>query len=145
MFSFIKCHGIQEFFINQAGAVRQAITGGPELLMDTIEDNFYIEIDDYVTVNFISFANIVDAVGGVEIEVNDSEADAINALLDSKEGVSMFGQPDENDYLNGGGTYKLNGKQALCYSRLRKVGNADFERTERQRKVLSGILKMLRL
>ena len=64
--------------------------GGPELLMDTIEDNFYIEIDDYVTVNFISFANIVDAVGGVEIEVNDSEADAINALLDSKEGVSMF-------------------------------------------------------
>lgn len=35
--------------------------GGPELLMDTIEDNFYIEIDDYVTVNFISFANIVDA------------------------------------------------------------------------------------
>ena len=51
----------------------------------------------------------------------------------------MFGQPDENDYLNGGGTYKLNGKQALCYSRLRKVGNADFERTERQRKVLSGI------
>ena len=115
--------------------------GGPELLMDTIEENFYIEIDDYVTVNFMSFANIVDAVGGVEIEVNDSEADAINVLLDSKEGVSMFGQPDEDDYLNGGGTYKLNGKQALCYSRLRKVGNADFERTERQRKVLSGILK----
>lgn len=115
--------------------------GGPELLMDTIEENFYIDIDDYVTVNFMSFANIVDAVGGVEIEVNDSEADAINVLLDSKEGVSMFGQPDEDDYLNGGGTYKLNGKQALCYSRLRKVGNADFERTERQRKVLSGILK----
>lgn len=115
--------------------------GGPELLMDTIEENFYIDIDDYVTVNFMSFANIVDAVGGVEIEVNDSEANAINVLLDSKEGVSMFGQPDEDDYLNGGGTYKLNGKQALCYSRLRKVGNADFERTERQRKVLSGILK----
>ena len=115
--------------------------GGPELLMDTIEENFYIEIDDYITVNFMSFANIVDAVGGVEIEVNDSEAEAINVLLDSKEGVSMFGQPDEDDYLNGGGTYKLNGKQALCYSRLRKVGNADFERTERQRKVLSGILK----
>lgn len=115
--------------------------GGPELLMDTIEENFYIEIDDYVTVNFMSFANIVDAVGGVEIEVNDSEADAINVLLDSKEGISMFGQPDEDDYLNGGGTYKLNGKQALCYSRLRKVGNADFERTERQRKVLSGIIK----
>ena len=115
--------------------------GGPELLMDTIEDNFYIEIDDYVTVNFISFANIVDAVGGVEIEVNDSEADAINALLDSKEGVSMFGQPDENDYLNGGGTYKLNGKQALCYSRLRKVGNADFEKNRTAKKSIKRYFK----
>lgn len=115
--------------------------GGPELLMDTIEENFCIEIDDYVTVNFLSFASIVDAVGGVEIEVSDSEAEAINVLLDSNEGVSMFGQPDESDYLDGAGTYKLNGKQALCYSRLRKVGNADFERTERQRKVLSGIMK----
>lgn len=115
--------------------------GGPELLMDTIEENFRIKIDDYMTVNFMSFASIVDAVGGVTIEVTDNEADAINVLLDSNEGVSMFGQPDESDYLNGGGTYKLNGKQALCYSRLRKVGNADFERTERQRKVLSEILK----
>lgn len=115
--------------------------GGPELLMDTIEENFYIEIDDYFMVNFISFANIVDAVGGVEIEVSDEEADAINVLLDSKEGNTLFGTPDESDYLNGGGTYKLNGKQALCYSRLRYVGNADFERTERQRKVLTEIIK----
>lgn len=115
--------------------------GGPELLMDTIEENFYIEIDDYFMVNFISFANIVDAVGGVEIEVSDDEADAINVMLDSKEGNTLFGVPDESDYLNGGGTYKLNGKQALCYSRLRYVGNADFERTERQRKVLTEIIK----
>ncbi|MBQ8435881.1 MAG: LCP family protein [Oscillospiraceae bacterium] len=114
--------------------------GGPELLMDTIEENFYIKIDDYVSVNFMSFAGIVDAVGGVEIEVNDEEAAAINVLLDSKEGVSLFGTPDESDYLDGAGTYELNGKQALCYSRLRKVGNADFERTERQRKVLTEIL-----
>lgn len=115
--------------------------GGPELLMDTIEENFYIDIDDYFMVNFISFANIVDAVGGVEIEVSDEEADAINVLLDSKEGNTLFGTPDESDYLSGGGTYKLNGKQALCYSRLRYVGNADFERTERQRKVLTEIIK----
>ena len=113
--------------------------GGAELLMDTIEENFYIEVDDYISVNFMSFAGIVDAVGGVEIEVNADEADAINALLDSKEGVSLFGTPDASDYLDGAGTYELNGKQALCYARLRKVGNADFERTERQRKVLTEI------
>ena len=115
--------------------------GGPELLMDTIEENLYIKIDDYFTVNFISFANIVDAVGGVEIKVNEDEADAINVLLDSPEGKTLFGTPDESDYLNGAGTYKLNGKQALCYSRLRYVGNADFERTERQRTVLTEIIK----
>lgn len=115
--------------------------GGAELLMDTIEENFYIEVDDYISVNFMSFAGIVDAVGGVEIEVNADEADAINALLDSKEGVSLFGTPDASDYLDGAGTYELSGKQALCYARLRKVGNADFERTERQRKVLTEIFQ----
>ncbi len=115
--------------------------GGPELLMDTIEENFYIDVDDYITINFTSFAGLVDAVGGVEIEVNEDEADAINVLLDSPEGVSLFGEPKESDYLNGAGKYKLGGKQALSYARLRKVGNADFERTERQRTVLTGILK----
>lgn len=115
--------------------------GGPELLMDTIEENLYIEIDDYVTVNFVSFANIVDAVGGVEIKVSDNEADAMNVLLQSPEGVSFFGEPSEADLLDGGGTYNLSGKQALCYSRLRYVGNADFERTQRQRKVLEAIIK----
>ncbi len=118
--------------------------GGPELLMDTIEENFYVEVDDYVSVNFTSFAGIVDAIGGVEIEVNEDEAAAINALLDSKEGVSLFGTPDESDYLDGAGTYELSGKQALCYARLRKVGNADFERTERQRTVLTEIFSNLR-
>ncbi len=115
--------------------------GGPELLMDTIEENFYIEIDDYISINFTSFAGIVDAIGGVEIEINEDEATAINVLLDSNEGISLFGTPDESDYLYGAGKYKLNGKQALCYARLRKVGNADFERTERQRKVLTEMFK----
>lgn len=114
--------------------------GGPELLMDTIEQNFKVEIDDYITVNFNSFADIVDAVGGVEIEVSDEEAVAINVMLDSKEGKKFFGKPKKSDYLDGAGTYEMNGKQALFYSRLRKVGNADFERTERQRKVLNQII-----
>ena len=114
--------------------------GGPELLMDTIEQNFKVEIDDYITVNFNSFADIVDAVGGVEIKVSDEEAAAINVMLDSKEGKKFFGEPKETDYLDGAGTYEMNGKQALFYSRLRKVGNADFERTERQRKVLNQII-----
>ena len=55
--------------------------GGAELLMDTIESNFNIKINDYVTVNFISFAGLIDAVGGIDIDVTADEAQEINTIL----------------------------------------------------------------
>lgn len=117
--------------------------GGPELLMDTIQNNYKIRIDDYIEVNFLSFASIVDAVGGVEITVTDAEAEAINNIL-RDEVNALAGDPVTADFLPKGGTYILNGKQALSYSRIRKVGNADFERTERQRAVITGIVTSLK-
>ncbi|MDE6092607.1 MAG: LCP family protein, partial [Ruminococcus sp.] len=54
--------------------------GGASLLMDTIESNFMVEIDDYITVNFVSFAGIIDAVGGIDIDVSDEEAHEINNI-----------------------------------------------------------------
>ncbi|MBE6855221.1 MAG: hypothetical protein E7501_06215 [Ruminococcus sp.] len=117
--------------------------GGPELLMDTIQNNYKIRIDDYIEVNFLSFASIVDAVGGVEITITDAEAEAINNIL-RDEVNALAGDPVTADFLPKGGTYQLNGKQALSYSRIRKVGNADFERTERQREVITGIVTSLK-
>lgn len=110
--------------------------GGADLLMDTIEQNFSVRIDDYVSVNFMSFAAIIDSVGGIEIEVSDAEAREINTIL-MAEVNEIMGDPVDSDLLSGGGKLHLNGKQALSFSRIRYIGNADFERTERQREVLT--------
>lgn len=117
--------------------------GGPELLMDTIESNFMVRIDDYVMINFNSFASIIDAVGGIEIEVSDAEAQEINTIL-MAEVNELMGDPVDADLLDGGGTLELNGKQALAYARIRHIGNADFERTERQRTVITKIAEKAR-
>jgi len=113
--------------------------GGCELLINTIEDSFQVRIDGCITVNFSAVAYIVDAVGGVEITVSDSEAEAINTILYSEVNEIMGDDPD-SDFLPGAGKYKLSGKQALSYSRIRYVGDADFERTQRQRTVVNQIL-----
>ncbi len=113
--------------------------GGADLLMDTIEHNFGIAVEDYVAVNFISVANIVDAVGGIDIDISDAEAGEINNIL-RNEVNAIMGDNTLDDLLNGGGKIHLNGKQALSYARIRYIGNADFERTERQRKVIELIM-----
>ncbi len=117
--------------------------GGPELLMDTIESNFRVKIDDYILINFNTFASIIDAAGGVDIEVSDDEAEALNEILIS-EVNELMGDERESDLLSGGGKKHLSGKQALSFSRIRKVGNSDFERTSRQRRVMNELIKNAR-
>lgn len=116
--------------------------GGPELLMETISQNFDIEVNRYVVVNFQAFANLVDAVNGVEIEVTNEEVSWINAYLN--EYNLLRDMPVDTDYLDVSlsGNITLNGPQALAYSRNRYIGT-DFGRTERQRKVLTAIIKKL--
>lgn len=113
--------------------------GGAELLMDTIEHNFGIAVEDYVSVNFVSFANVVDSVGGIDIEISDAEAQEINAIM-KNEVNAIMGDDTLDDLLDGGGELHLNGKQALSYARIRYIGNADFERTERQRRVIELVM-----
>lgn len=117
--------------------------GGAELLMDTIEYNFGIKIDDYISVNFVSFANIIDSVGGIDIDVSDAEVQEINTILQA-EVNSIMGDDVYDDMLKSGGKLHLNGKQALSYARIRYVGNADFERTERQRRVMELAIDKLK-
>ncbi|MBQ7003620.1 MAG: LCP family protein [Oscillospiraceae bacterium] len=112
--------------------------GGADLLMDTLEANYDISIDDCLCVSFGGFAGVIDAFGGVEVTLSDSEAKALNTILIS-EVNTLMGDDRNADLLESGGTYVLNGKQALCYSRIRYVGNADFERTSRQREVMTKL------
>ncbi len=114
--------------------------GGADLLMDTIERNFFIRIDDYVSVNFNTVSSIIDSMDGLTLDISNEEAEAINVILIS-ELNELMGDDKNADLLDGGGKLHLNGKQVLAYSRIRNVGNNDFERTERQRVVISKLIE----
>lgn len=114
--------------------------GGAELLMETIERNLDIEINRYMLVNFEAFANLVDAVGGVELELTAEEIEYVNAYLVEYNMLTQRPQGTDNMDASVGGLVHLNGPQALAYTRNRYIGT-DFGRTERQRKVLAAVIK----
>jgi LCP family protein required for cell wall assembly len=109
--------------------------GGGPLLVQTIEELYKIDIDNYATVNFYDMIKIIDALGGLDIDVTDEEAAVANQYyvpyLAKETGV------DAADYQLTGGTVHLNGLQAVAFSRIRYTEGSDYARTERQRKVLS--------
>ena len=112
--------------------------GGPELSMETINSNFDLDINKYVSVDFFSLAKVIDIIGGVDIDLKDYEANQINQNLNEINNIEKL--PAETDYTQGSGLKTLNGRQAVAYCRIRKVGNGDYERTQRQRNVLKAIL-----
>lgn len=109
--------------------------GGPELAVKTLNQVFDLQITDYVTVNFSEMAQIVDAVGGVEIDV--SEEERLDANHNMIEQAAQSGE--EVQTIQQAGRQTLTGMQAVAYARIRYVGNSDFERTERQREVMTAI------
>ena len=116
--------------------------GGCPLLVQTIEENYGVNIDNYVSVDFAGLIHIIDAMGGVQIELTDEEAEWANAyILDL---ADIVGEDPEPHLFAGGGVYLCDGFQATAYSRLRFVGNNDYERTERQRTVITGLLDKVR-
>lgn len=109
--------------------------GGAKLAMDTVEDCFNIQVDHYVRVNFNSFVQIVDAVGGVDIEITELEAKALNWEVPSN---SMLIVNKVDPGLN-----HFDGYTALQYARLRKIDN-DWKRIERQRTVIQAVLDQVK-
>lgn len=119
--------------------------GSPELVMDTIEQNFNIQIDHYIQIDFFSFIDIIDALGGLDIEISDAEARAMTDPLGEQ---NKYLKNDRGtDYLTEGGKIHMNGNQALAYARIRHIAGTtgtDFGRTDRQRKVLSMIIDKIK-
>ncbi len=106
-----------------------------KITFKTIERNLGMKIDDYVVVDFTGFQTIVDIIGGIEIEVSDVEA----RYMCYNKKYGLFPR-----YEAGPGVYNMNGAEALNYARMRKVGNGDYERTARQRKVISKIVEKMK-
>lgn len=113
--------------------------GGMELLDATIESNFGVAIDGNIEVDFSGFQKCVDKVGGVDIELKQYEADYLN-----KRGNWDVNNASANTWQLKEGMNHLTGEQALAYSRVRKVGNADYERTERQRRILMAVFEKMK-
>lgn len=107
--------------------------GGPELAISALNKNLDLNIQEFVTVNFNSVIDIVDSVGGIEIDVTSEEVGYMNKYIQdiNKE----MGRHDAT--LSGSGRKNLTGAQALAYSRVRYTAGGDFKRTERSRTVLN--------
>lgn len=111
--------------------------GGPELAISTVNKNFDLNIHDFVTVNFSAVSNMVDALGGVEIDIKEEELDYVNAY--GKDVAKINGHKYKK--IPGTGLQTLNGDQATGYCRVRYTAGGDFTRAERQRTVLQAIVK----
>jgi len=107
--------------------------GGPDLLEATVESCLRIEIDGYAYVNFSHMADIIDAVGGVYVNMTAGEKNVANDY------INEMNSSAEPIYNTGEGVW-LNGIQAVAYARIRYVGNGDYERMERQIEVLRSLM-----
>ena len=108
--------------------------GGPELLQATVENCLRIKIDGYAYVNFSHMAEIIDAVGGVYVNMTAGEKDiANNYIKEMNSNATLISS-------TGSGTW-LNGIQAVAYARIRYIGNGEYERQERQVEVLRSLLQ----
>lgn len=109
--------------------------GGPVEAINMLNKNLDLAIEDYATVDFKAMSDVVDLLGGIEINVTDAEAEALNKYIRETARVAK----KEAHTLSSGGTYTLDGPQAVTYARLRKLEGGDYKRTERQRVVIKAL------
>ena len=122
---YVKIPGHHKDRINAAYAF-----GGVQLLEETLRENFGVEVDGNVQVDFGHFEEIIDLLGGVTMELTAAEARCINSHVAGSAVTE--------------GTHLLSGEQALAYVRNRKDVDGDFSRTNRQRKLLRALAEAYR-
>lgn len=98
--------------------------GGGQLAIKTLNENFNLNIEDFIAVNFTTMPKIIDKLGGVTIDITSEEVSHISGISSA-------------------GTYTLTGEQALAYSRIRYASGGDYVRTDRQRTVLNKVFEKI--
>jgi len=101
--------------------------GGSELVCDCVENHLRVEVDHYVRVTFNTVQTVVDAIGGIDMELTGAEAEALRVTFPNLRS----------------GWNRLNGQQALSFARLRSI-DSDWQRVERQRKVILAAVDALK-
>ena len=111
--------------------------GGPETAVNMLNENLDLDIQDYVSVNFLALADVIDMVDGITVKMTDEEVVHMNNYC--VETSKVTGKKYKKIEPAVAGTYKLNGVQAVSYARIRYTAGGDFKRAERQRLVLQKI------
>lgn len=132
---YVNISGIGVRKLNAASA-----NGGPELAVQTLEENYQVQIDNYAVVDFNAMIDVIDALGGIDLEIDEAERVTANDY------ITCMCQDNEEDpephYIKEAGVVHLSGYQAVGYARNRYTGKgSDFRRTQRQRNVMTAILK----
>ena len=120
--------------------INHAFYGGVENTLKTINQNFDLNITEYIMIDFETVASMVDKVGGVSINITPDELKVINAPI--KENNRVIGASAKP--LTSTGMQQLNGVQALAYGRIRYTAGGDYKRTERMRTVLEKVFAKLK-
>ena len=128
--TYVSIDGRGKDKINHAWAFGKA-----PLAVKTLNQNFDLDITDFICLNFYQFANIIDYLGGVTLDVSDAEVEFINNNMHETNNMGIIGQP-----LTHSGVQVLSGAQALAYSRDRYTSNGDVGRGNHQRKVVEAAI-----
>ena len=113
---------------------------GIDLLKEVFKVNFDLDIDKYIAVNFSSFMEIIDEIGGVEVNVEEKDIKEINKYIDACYGYYKNKDEKDKEYITKSGVQRLNGYQALAFSRIRYTDSA-FARDNRHREVAESVYK----
>lgn len=114
--------------------------GKQDLLFKTIKNNFGIDLYKYIQVDFDNLMNIIFVLGGVEVSVEQHELEAVNNLIPASYESCTYENKGDMKLLDSTGVQKLNGYQAIAYTRIRYSDNA-INRDSRQREVLMSVLR----
>lgn len=114
--------------------------GGPQNTLKSLNEAIDLNITEYVTVNFDAVITAVDALEGVNINIDSSELKYINGYIDATSASSGI----KSSHITTAGTQKLDGVQAVAYSRIRYTSGGDYKRTERMRTVLEAMITKMK-
>ncbi len=123
--TYVTIPGVKNYKINHAMAV-----GGASLLLETVRQNFKVQVDYYACVDFNAFTRVVDVFGTIPIPMTQAEIDTFGSKLDK--------------FRREGNVYYIDSAFALSYARNRWIGRWDYERTERQRKIILSLVGCLK-
>lgn len=114
--------------------------GGPALALETLNNNFDLDISKFASVNFSSFPQIIDKLGCITLDINEDELKYINKYIDEINSINGSSSPN----ITSTGTQSIDGTQALAYSRIRYTDGGDFERSHRQRIVIEKVFEKMK-